>query len=119
MNSDLLVTSRHPPYGNTLARDALDVALTHAAFGQALCLLFLDDGVLQLLPQQAPEALARKNMARILQSLTLYDIDTVYADEDAMQRRGLNARASVLPITLLNPAAIAALIQRHKIVLSF
>ncbi len=115
----ILISTRHAPYGNSLARDALDVALTYAAFDQAVSLLFLDDGVLQLLPQQAPDALAQKNIAKILQSLALYDIDKVYVDEEAMQRRGINPAHSALPVTPLGSTAIAELMQQHKTVLSF
>lgn len=118
MNS-ILVSTRHAPYGNTLARDALDVALTYAAFDQAVSLLFLDDGVLQLLPRQAADALAQKTIAKILQSLALYDIDKVYVDQAAMQLRGLDSQNCVLPVTPLDSAAIAELMHQHKIVLSF
>ena len=119
LQRNILVSTRHAPYGSSLARDALDVALTYAAFDQAVSLLFLDDGVLQLLPQQASDAVAQKNIAKILQSLTLYDIANVYVDEDAMQQRGLNPDDSALPVTPLDAAGIAALLQQHKTVLSY
>ncbi len=117
--SNILISSRHAPYGSSLAREALDVALTYAAFDQAVALLFLDDGVLQLLPEQAPDAATQKNVAKILQSLALYDIENVYADADAMQQRGVTAANSVLPVTAVNAAAIEALIAQHRTVLSF
>ena len=119
MSNSILISSRHAPYGNLLAREALDVALTYAAFDQTVSLLLLDDGVLQLLPEQAPAATTQKNIAKILQSLALYDIDSVYADTDALQQRGIDAEDCVVPVKPVDAAAIAVLLQQHKTVLSF
>lgn len=94
------------------------MALTFAAFDQTVSLLLLDDGVLQLLPKQAP-ATAQKNIAKILQSLALYDINRVYADADAMQRRGINPDDTVVPVTPVDAVAIAALLLQYRTVLSF
>ncbi len=48
----LLFISRHAPYGSSLARDALDAVLASSAYDQQLSLLFMDDGVFQLLKNQ-------------------------------------------------------------------
>lgn len=95
------------------------MTLTFAAFDQTVSLLLLDDGVLQLLPKQAPAATAQKNIAKILQSLALYDINRVYADADAMQRRGISPEDTVVPVTSVDAVAIAALLLQHRTVLSF
>lgn len=95
------------------------MALTYAAFDYAVSLLFLDDGVLQLLPAQAPDAATQKSIAKILQSLPLYEIVNVYANADAMRQRDINPEDSLLPVTPLNAAALAALMQQHKTLLSF
>ena len=68
---------RHSPYGSSLARASLDVALAAAAFEQPVKLLFMGDGVLQLLPEQDSRAIGQKNIGRLLSSLPLYDIDMV------------------------------------------
>ena len=51
-----LIINRKAPYGSSAARDALDVALTVSVFEQPLKLLFMDDAVLQLLPEHNAEA---------------------------------------------------------------
>ena len=43
-----LVIIRHAPYSSNALREGLDVALVAAAFGQAVNLLFLGQGVLAL-----------------------------------------------------------------------
>jgi tRNA 2-thiouridine synthesizing protein C len=87
----LLILFRHAPYGHSLARAGYDVALAAAAFDQPVSLLFLDDGVWQLVPDQNPEVIGAKSIARTLDSLALYDIDGVYAEAASLAARGLSA----------------------------
>jgi tRNA 2-thiouridine synthesizing protein C len=67
-NKSILIVLRHSPYGSSLAKASLDVAFAHAAFEQSVDLLFLGDGVLQLLPEQDSQLLGMKN-AGILATL--------------------------------------------------
>ena len=86
----LLVVVRRSPYGSSLARASLDVALAAAAFEQPLSLLFMGDGVLQLLAGQESQAMGVKNIGRLLASLPLYDIERVYVDAEAATRYGID-----------------------------
>ncbi|WP_019332608.1 DsrE family protein, partial [Pseudomonas syringae] len=52
MPRSLLIVSRQSPWSGPGAREALDIALAGGAFDLPVGLLFLDDGVFQLLPQQ-------------------------------------------------------------------
>ena len=101
---------RHSPYGSSLARAALDAALTAAAFEQAVELLFIGDGVLQLLPGQNSRAIGVKNIGRLLSSLPMYDIETVYADASALARYQLADNELVVPVTALDPATMHQLL---------
>ena len=115
----LLLLIRHSPYGSSLARASLDVALPAAAFDQPLSLLFTGDGVLQLLPGQDSEALGVRNPGRLLASLPLYDIEQVYVEAEAAQRYQLDLAAAPLAATALDRGAIAELIQAHDHLLGF
>ena len=114
-----LVISRRPPYGSCHARDALDTALTSAVFEQPVTMLFMGDGVLQLIQAQQPAGIQQKNLAATLSALPLYDIEQLYVCASAMQQRGLKAEDCVLPVQLLDSNAIAELIRQHDVVLSF
>src|SRR5690606_11734711 len=109
----------HGPYGQTLAREALDVALTAATFDQAVALLFLGDGVLQLVRDQQPAAIGQKALDKQLAALPLYDIDTLYVEAEALTLRGLSACDLALPAAPLDATAIARAIAAHDIVLGF
>jgi tRNA 2-thiouridine synthesizing protein C len=115
----LLIVIRHSPYGSSLARASLDVALAAAAFEQPVSLLFAGDGVLQLQPGQDSTELGVKNLGRLLASLPLYDIEYAYADAAAAQRYRLDLAAAPLPIRTVDHNAMAELIRSHDHLLGF
>ena len=114
-----LLICRHAPYGGSLAREALDVALTAATFDQPVALLFLGDGVQQLLRAQHPDAIAQRALDKQLAALPLYDVDTIYVEADALRARGLNTADLALPASALTREQIAEQIAAHDIVLGF
>jgi tRNA 2-thiouridine synthesizing protein C len=114
-----LLVCRRPPYGAAFAREALDVALAAAAFEQRVALLFLGDGVLQLLPAQEAEALGQKPLDKQLGALPLYDVEELYVDAEALQARALDPAELALPAQPLGAAAIAALLAEQDVVLGF
>jgi len=100
----LLIVVRRSPYGSSLARASLDVALAAAAFEQPISLLFMGDGVLQLMAEQESQAIGVKNIGRLLASLPLYDIESVYVDGEAATRYGIDlANAPVATQALDGP----------------
>nr|WP_067292238.1 sulfurtransferase complex subunit TusC [Marinobacterium profundum] len=118
-NKRFLIISRRPPYGSSHARDALDTALTTAVFEQPVSMLFLDDGVYQLLQAQQPAGIQQKNLGATLSALPMYDIDQLYVCDSALRSRGLGPDDCLLPVQLLDSNAIAQLIRNHDVVLSF
>lgn len=115
----LLVVIRHPPYGSSLARAALDVALAAAAFERNISLLFLGDGVLQLLPGQDGRAVGLKNLGAALGSLPLYGIEQVYVDAEAAGRYGLDLAAAPVRSRPLDGEALRQLLASHDHLLGF
>lgn len=114
---ELMVIVRHSPYGSSLGRAALDTALAAAAFDQTVHLLFLGDGVLHLLPEQDAAAVGLRNIARLLGSLPLYDIESVLVDEASAQRYGLDLQLSPVPARAVDNDAIRELMSNcHHLV---
>lgn len=87
MKKKILFISRHAPYGNSLAKEALDAILAASAYDQDLSLLFMDDGVFQLLKNQTPLHIAQKSFSAILPALSLYEIDNIYVHAESMIKR--------------------------------
>ena len=115
----VLLMIRHSPYGSGLARASLDVALAAAAFEQPLSLLFMGEGVLQLLPDQDSTQIGRKNLSRALTSLPLYDIDSVYVDRAAADRYHLDLATAPLVVLPLDSRQMHQLMCQHDHLLGF
>jgi tRNA 2-thiouridine synthesizing protein C len=107
-----LLVIRRAPYGSSLARAAVDLGLAMGAFEQEFDLLFLGDGVLQLLQNQDSEAIGRKNLGKVLSSLPLYDVESVYVDATALSRHGIKQNQLLVPATALDDAAIRQLLTQ-------
>lgn len=106
----LTFISRRAPYGEDYARACLDMVMAAAVFDQQVNMVFMDDGVYQLLDGQAPEAIAVKSLARHLTALPLYGVESIHVDKLALAQRGLSADDLVLPVTLADTDALQALI---------
>jgi tRNA 2-thiouridine synthesizing protein C len=118
-NKTVLLVLRHSPYGSSLAKAAVDVALATAAFSQAVDLLFLGDGVLQLLPGQDSRALGMKNVGRQLASLPLYDINRVYVDAQAVTRYNMDLSRAPIETRALEQEEIHRLMVGYNHLLGF
>lgn len=101
---------RQSPYHGSLAREALDMALAFAAFDENVQLLFLDDGIFQLLKDQDSSALVIKNIAKSLAAVEIYDINEIYVAEECLKRRGLRIEDLSIATQAVNTRAIQALI---------
>ena len=113
----LLIISRHPP-ARLAAREALDLTLAAAAFGVPTGLLFMDDGVLQLLRGQDAKAAGQKSLAANLQALELYGVDDVMVCQHSMTERGVSPRQCLLEARAVDSAEIASLIEHYEQVVS-
>lgn len=118
MAKSLLLICRQSPWAGTAAREALDIALAGGAFELPIALLFMDDGVLQLLPDQQPALLEQKDLGANLQALPLFGVDQLYVCRHSLARRGLADAALALPTTPLQGAELPALVARYDLVMT-
>ncbi len=86
------------------AREQLDIGLMAAAFGQAVTLVFLGDGVYQLLADQQPEAIGAWDHSKIYAGLDLYDIKELVVEAESLAVRKL-AESDLSAPVLVEPAA--------------
>lgn len=114
-----LFIQHHAPYGSESPQEQIDALLVAATFGQSVSVLFQDDGVWQLLPQQDGKALARRTLAAQLQALELYDVNKLYADAASLLERGLEADMLAFPVTVLSSAELQQLLAEQDMVLRF
>ncbi|CAK0741939.1 Intracellular sulfur oxidation protein DsrF [Gammaproteobacteria bacterium] len=84
-----LYLNRRAPYGTIYAWESLEVVLIGAAFDQEVSLLFLDDGVFQLIKKQDTKGMGMKNFSPTYRTLEDYEVKCIYVDRDSLNCRGL------------------------------
>jgi tRNA 2-thiouridine synthesizing protein C len=95
-----LISLSQSPYGSRSAKESLDAALVMAAFEQNPGLLFIDDGVLQLLPKgQQPSP--HKHIGKIISALEMYDIEELWVETESLQELGLQVEQLSQPVKLI------------------
>lgn len=118
MAKSLLIVSRSAPWSGMAAREALDIALAGGAYDLPVGMLFLDDGVFQLVEGQRPEALKQKNLGSNLQALPLFGVDALFVCEASLAERGINGSQLALPAAVTPPEGLSALFNQFDEVIT-
>lgn len=118
MAKSMLIISRQSPWSGPGAREALDIALAGGAFELPIGLLFLDDGVFQLQPNQQSAALEQKDLGANLQALPLFGVEDLYVCRQSLRLRGLDGQPLSLPATALEGPDLANLLDRYDLVIT-
>lgn len=114
-----MFVNRKAPYGTIHALESLEVVLIAATFDQDCSLVFIDDGVYELVKGQNTKAIGMKNFSPTYRALEGYDIEKLYVDEESMQARGLDEDDLLVPVQVLSTSAMAALMADQDVILSF
>jgi len=109
----LLIVSCSAPWKGSSAREALEIALSAGAFDLPTALLFLDDGLFQLVAEQQAHCLQQKDLAANLKALPLFGVDNCYAAKSSLIERGLEESALNLAVQWLDDNQIAELFTRY------
>ncbi len=105
-----LIIQRSAPYGSLFANESLDLALGFAVMDCETRMLFVDDGVLQLLRNQSPTT--QKNLSKNLAALPLYGVEKLYCDSASLQRRNLAPEQLIDGVEVLDNQQIQQLIAQ-------
>ncbi|MCE9687319.1 sulfurtransferase complex subunit TusC [Shewanella sp. AS16] len=115
----LCIVFRRAPHGTAHGREGLDLALLSASFEQEVSLLFMDEGVLNLLKQQQPELIGAKDYIATFKALPLYDVETVLVCKQSLAELGLSTGLLSIPVTVFNHEQIAGHLAQADEVLVF
>jgi len=128
-----LYVNRKAPYGTIYALESLEVVLIAAAFEQDVSLVFLDDGVYQLMDGQETGGIGMKNFSPAYRALGDYDVTKLYVEKESLEERGLSLDdlmevtyededddwAEKPSIRLVSRSELAAIMAEQDVVLSF
>lgn len=104
----VLYIIRKPP--SALADETTDLMLVSGAFEQPASVLFLDEGVWQLV------GLEKRRSS--VKALPAYDVEALHVAAESLARRGLTTDDIALAVRPADDAAIRNLIADHAIVLT-
>lgn len=117
MKRILFVQSR-PPYGTLFGQEGLDALLMGSAFVECT-LLFLGDGIYQVLTGQKAGALGLKDYSVTFGALRDYGVTHVYCSKTDLEMRALETGDLVIPVSPLEDNDIKELMASHEVILSF
>jgi tRNA 2-thiouridine synthesizing protein C len=114
-----MFVNRKAPYGTVYALEGLEVVLISAAFDQDVSLVFLDDGVYELVKGQNTKDIEVKNFSPTYRALEGYDIEKLYVERESLDARGLTEANLVVPVEVLSSAQLSELMGQQDVVISF
>jgi tRNA 2-thiouridine synthesizing protein C len=114
-----MFVNRKPPYGTIYALESLEVVLIAATFDQDVSLVFLDDGVYELVKGQDTQGIGIKNHSKTYRALDGYDVEKLYVERESLASRGLSEDDLIVDVEVLGSAELAALMAAQDVVLGF
>jgi tRNA 2-thiouridine synthesizing protein C len=115
----VMFVNRKAPYGTIYALESLEVVLITATFDQDVSLVFLDDGVYELLKGQNTKAVGIKNFSPTYRALDGYDVEKLYVERESLEARGLSEDQLLVDVEVLSSAQMGELMAEQDVVLSF
>jgi len=115
----VMFVNRKAPYGTIYALESLEVVLITATFDQDVSLVFLDDGVYELLKGQNTQAIGIKNFSPTYRALDGYDVEKLYVERESLEARGLSEDQLLVDVEVLSSAEMGELMAQQDVVLSF
>ena len=114
-----MFVNRKAPHGTIHALESLEVVLIAATFDQDCSLVFLDDGVYELVKGQNTKGIGVKNFSPTYRALEGYDIEKLYVERESMDARGLSQDDLLVPVQMLAGPELAELMAQQDVILSF
>jgi len=115
----VMFVNRKAPYGTIYALESLEVVLITATFDQDVSLVFIDDGVYELMKGQNTKAVGIKNFSPTYRALDGYDVEKLYVERESLEARGLSEEQLLVDVEVLSSAQMGELMAEQDVVLSF
>ncbi|GAA0783173.1 MULTISPECIES: sulfurtransferase complex subunit TusC [Pseudomonadati] len=113
------IVFRHSPYGTTKTREGIDFALLSASFEQQVSLIFCDEAVLHLLPNQQAELAGSKDYVSVFKAFELYEIETILACKQSLDTLGIKQQELAIDVQIAEAEAISESLVHADEVLVF
>ena len=98
-----------------LANETVDLMLVSGVFEQPTSVIFMGDGVWQLLGGGSKIEL--KDTTRVLNALPMYDVESLYVSEESLNARGIAIEDIDLPVQAISSSEVTQLLHNHDVVI--
>ena len=113
-----MYVNRRAPYGTIYALECLEVVLVAAAFDQDVSVVFVDDGVCELMKKQDTTDIGMKNFSKTYGALDDYDVEKIYVEKESLDARGLTADDLVIPVEVIAADDLRQIMSQQDVVIS-
>ncbi len=114
-----MFVNRKAPHGTIYALEGLEVVLVSAAFDQDVSLVFVDDGVYELIKGVNTKGIEVKDFSKTYRALEGYDVEKLYVEKSSMDARGLTEEDLIVDVTVLDSTEMANLMAEQDVVISY
>ncbi|MFK8067862.1 MAG: sulfurtransferase complex subunit TusC [Gammaproteobacteria bacterium] len=111
-----LFINRKSPYESAHAQEALDMAYALSAFEHKVSLVFMDEGVLQILRDQDSTEIGIKNFSPAFRAWQDYEIDQLYVDEESLKKRAIKTSDLIVEVELINTDQLGKIINQQEFI---
>uniref|UniRef100_UPI00063CBE19 sulfurtransferase complex subunit TusC n=1 Tax=Vibrio mexicanus TaxID=1004326 RepID=UPI00063CBE19 len=107
------------PHGCASGREGVDALLAASAYTEDICVVFIGDGVYQLLAGQSAQSTKLKDYAPMFKLFDLYDIEQVYVCQESLAERGLSSSDLMIDVEAVESEQVKVLLAQSNKVLTF
>ncbi|RJX65013.1 sulfurtransferase complex subunit TusC [Vibrio sinensis] len=107
------------PHSSSSGREGVDALLAASAYSEDISVIFMGDGVYQLLLGQQADSILCKDYAPMLKLFELYDIEQVYVCQTSLTERGLTQADLIIDAERSSYEQIRDVLQQAGKILTF
>ncbi|MCO4797750.1 MAG: sulfurtransferase complex subunit TusC [Colwelliaceae bacterium] len=115
----IAILNTSSPFGQSDAKDALDIALIMGSYEQKTHLFFQGDGVWQLITKQDPECINVKNFLKTFAAFEFYDLEKIYVCKKSLEQRNLPVKFHIDNVQALDIDDFSLALNSSDIILRF
>lgn len=113
------VLLRTAPYGSVYAAEGYRAIMGLGVFEMEVVVIFMDDGVYNLVKGQNPVRLEMKPLGEGFPMLPDFEVNRFYAHDVSLAERGLSTDDLVMDVEVADSAGIANLLESCDAILPF
>ena len=115
-NKTCMFINRHSPYGSSRAQEALDMAFALSAFEHKVSLVFMDDGIFQIICDQQPAEIGMKNFSPAFLAWQDYEIENIFVEKESLQARGMEKSDLLIDVEIIDADQLGQLLEKQDFI---